>query len=73
MRGFVLYMNDTVELPAWSMVALALLSGEGEGKDKRVKVLYGRCRDVEEALGMLLEHIKEIEERGLYHLRTRKL
>jgi short-subunit dehydrogenase len=73
MKGFVPYMNDTVELPAWSMVTLAVLSGEDEGKDERVKVLSGRYWDVEDDLGMLLEHTKEIEERGLYHLRTRKL
>lgn len=69
MKVFDPYMVDIVELPAWSMVALAALVG----KDERVGILSGRYLDVTDDLGELLEKNWEIEERGLYHLRIRKL
>jgi len=68
--GFVL---DKVELPAWSMVALAVLAGDGPGKDERVDMLSGKYWDVNDDLGELLEKKKEIEEKNLYDLRVRKL
>lgn len=69
------YMTDDIELPAQSMVALAVLAGndEDKGGDERVKVLSGRYWDVKEDLEQILEKSGEIAERDLYHLRIRKL
>ena len=69
------YMTDDIELPAQSMVALAVLAGNNEDKggDERVKVLSGRYWDVKEDLEQILEKSGEIAERDLYHLRIRKL
>lgn len=68
-KSFDAYMVDTVDLPAWSMVALAVVAGN----DDRAGVLSGRYFDVTDDLGEILEKKKEIEEKGLYHLRIRKL
>lgn len=75
MEGYQEYLSETKELPAWSMVALAVLhgNGEGEGGDKRIGVLGGRYWDVCDDLGELLDREKEIEAGNIGHLRIRKL
>lgn len=70
MRAYVQYMLTQLALPADSMVALAALL---YGGDERVGVLSGRLWDVEDDLEEMLGKKEEIEEKGLYHLRTRKL
>ncbi|KAE9369866.1 NAD(P)-binding protein [Stipitochalara longipes BDJ] len=73
--GWAKYMTDDIELPAQSMVALAVLAGneKGKGVDERIKVLSGRYWDVKDDLEQILEKTEEIAERDLYHLRIRKL
>ena len=68
-------MNDTPELGAQSMVALAVLGGneKGKGGDERVKVLSGRYWDAQDDLEEILNKAGEIEVRNLYQLRIRKL
>lgn len=68
-------MIDSIELPAQSMVALAVLAGneKGKGGDERVKALSGRYWDMNDDLEQILEKSGEIAERDLYHLRIRKL
>lgn len=70
MDRFASYMTDTADLPAQSMVALAAL---GEKKGDEVKVLSGRYFDCHDDLGEILEKSGDIEKRGLYQLRIRKL
>lgn len=68
-------MTETLELPAQSIVALAVLSGneKGKGGDERIKALSGRYWNVTDDLEQILEKSAEIQERNLYHLRIRKL
>ena len=68
-------MIDSIDLPAQSMVALAVLAGneKDKGGDKRVKRLSGRYWDVSDDLEQILEKSAEIAERDLYHLTIRKL
>ena len=68
-------MIDSIDLPAQSMVALAVLVGneKDKGGDERVKRLSGRYWDVSDDLEQILEKSAEIAERDLYHLRIRKL
>jgi len=53
------------------MVAIAAIA-LGEARDK-VKVLSGRYWDCQDDLGEILERGGEIEGKGLYQLRIRKL
>jgi len=71
MDGFKQYMTDTLELPGHSMVALAARSLQGD--EGRVNWLSGRFWDCEEDLEELIAKKEEIEKKGLYHLRIRKL
>jgi short-subunit dehydrogenase len=75
MDSWAPYMTDTLELPAQSMVALAVLglNGKGQGGDERVQVLSGRYWDVQDDLEEILGKKGEIEQRNLYQLRIRKL
>jgi hypothetical protein len=68
-------MIDSIDLPAQSMVALAVLAGneKDEGGDERVKRLSGRFWDVSDDLEQILERSGDIAEKDLYHLRIRKL
>jgi len=68
-------MTDALELPAQSMVALAVLSvnEKDKGGDEKIKVLSGRYWDVGDDLEEILAKKDEIEERNLYQLRIRKL
>jgi hypothetical protein len=68
-------MIDSIDLPAQSMVALAVLAGneKDKGGDERVKRLSGRYWDVSDDLEQILEKSAEIAERDLYHLRIWKL
>jgi hypothetical protein len=70
MDSWAPYMIDTLELPAQSMVALAVFSlnaKEKEGDDS-VEVLSGRYWDVQDDLEEILTKKAEIEERDLYQL-----
>ncbi|KAH8777217.1 hypothetical protein BGZ57DRAFT_953036 [Hyaloscypha finlandica] len=75
LSGYAKYMIDSIDLPAQSMVALAVLAGneKDKGGDERVKRLSGRYWDVSDDLEQILEKSAEIAERDLYHLRIRKL
>jgi hypothetical protein len=68
-------MIDSIDLPAQSMVALAVLARneKDKGGDERVKRLSGRYWDVSDDLERILEKSAEIAEWDLYHLRTGKL
>jgi NADP-dependent 3-hydroxy acid dehydrogenase YdfG len=63
------YMDTKLPLPADSMVALAGSVGKGKG----VEMLSGRLWDVEDDLEEIIAKTDDIEDRGLYHLRIRKL
>jgi hypothetical protein len=68
-------MVDSIDLPAQSMVALAVLARneKDKGGDERVTRLSGRYWDVSDDLEQILEKSAEIAEWDLYHLRTGKL
>lgn len=73
MKGFADsgLMNDTLALPADSMLALASLS-QGEDIEK-VRFLSGRYWDVQDNLEEIISQQEEIEKRDLYQLRIRRL